>query len=180
MTLVLAFLPFIAFAAVERAFGAVPGLLAGAFASAALLVHDRVIAKRPPRMLELATAFMFCALSAWALLMPGASWSIAGVRLRVDAGLLAIALLSLALRRPFTLQYAASRVPPHVAQTARFLRTNMVITGAWAAAFAVLVLADALPILRPDWPLSIPVALGVAALVGAFKFSNWYPHRASR
>jgi hypothetical protein len=180
MKLVLAFLPFIAFAVAERLFGAVPGLLAGAAASVALLVNDAVRGKGRPKMLELATAFMFSALAAWALLGSGASWGVAGVRLRVDAGLLAIALVSLALRRPFTLQYAVSRVPPHVAQTERFLRTNMVITGAWAAAFAVLVIADALPIVRPELPLAIPVALGAGALVAAFKFSAWYPRRAAR
>lgn len=36
----------------------------------------------------------------------GAWWPIAGVRLRVDLGLLPIVLLSMAIGRPFTLQYA--------------------------------------------------------------------------
>ena len=40
-------------------------------------------------------------------------WTVATVRLAVDAGLLAIVLVSLAIGRPFTLQYARERVPEH-------------------------------------------------------------------
>ena len=37
-------------------------------------------------------------------------WTVMAVRLAVDAGLLAIVLVSLAIGRPFTLQYARERV----------------------------------------------------------------------
>ena len=43
----------------------------------------------------------------------------------VDAGVLAIALLSLAIRLPFTLQYAREAVDPEVTLLPGFLRANI-------------------------------------------------------
>jgi hypothetical protein len=180
MKLLLAFAPFAVFAVAERAFGTTSALLAGGACSIALLLRDRLRTKGEPKILEAGTALVFCALAALALLGWGDAWTVAGVRLRVDAGLFAIAVVSIAVRRPFTLQYAASRVPQEVARSARFLRTNMVITCAWAAAFAVLSLADLALVLRPESPLLVPVLASVAALAGAMKFSTWYARRAAR
>ncbi len=50
--------------------------------------------------------------------------------------MLAISLLSLAIRRPFTLQYAREVVDAETAALPGFLKANYVITSAWAAAFA--------------------------------------------
>ncbi|MFX5530111.1 hypothetical protein ABTD83_19510, partial [Acinetobacter baumannii] len=75
-------------------------------------------------------------------LVARASWTIVGVRLAVDAGLFAIALASILIRPPFTLQFAREQVPRELWNHPRFLATNNAITGAWTAAFAVQVLAD--------------------------------------
>ncbi|MGC3944535.1 MAG: hypothetical protein QM762_08455 [Chryseolinea sp.] len=60
------------------------------------------------------------------------NWSVLLVRLYIDSGLLAIVLLSLLLRRPFTLPYARQQAPREVWTLPRFLRMNMVISGVWA------------------------------------------------
>ena len=52
--------------------------------------------------------FLFGGLAVYALL-GGPAWTVIGVRLRVDAGLLLIVLASMAVGRPFTLQYARER-----------------------------------------------------------------------
>ncbi len=87
----------------------------------------------------------------------GPSWSVIGVRLCVDAGLLLIVLVSMAVGRPFTLQYAREQVPPEFWDRPEFIRTNYVITGAWALAFAVMVVAKLallyVPELPPAWAL---------------------------
>ena len=107
----------------------------------------------------------------------GPQWSIMGVRLRVDAGLLAIVLISMAVRRPFTLQYAREQVPQELWGSAEFIRTNYVITGVWALAFAVMVIADLILIYMPDLPHRYGIILTVVALYGAIKFTGWYPDR---
>ena len=66
--------------------------------------------------------------------MPGkATWSVVGVRALVDAGLLLIVLVSMAIGRPFTLQYAREQVAPEFWNSPEFVRTNYVITaiGRW-------------------------------------------------
>ncbi|MDY0745254.1 hypothetical protein SNE35_12100 [Paucibacter sp. R3-3] len=181
-SLLLAFAPFIAFAGLERIAGIVPGLLAAAALSLALVVRDALTAGRHAKLLELGSAALFGGLAVCALGTDAGGWSVLGVRLAVDIiGLCAIVAMSLLLNRPFTLPYARERVPEAVWATPRFLRANRVLSAVWLAAFAVLVAADALMLYVPALPLAVGVALSIAALVGAFKFSRWYPkHLSSR
>ncbi|MGH6883546.1 MAG: hypothetical protein ACREFM_21665, partial [Hypericibacter sp.] len=59
-----------------------------------------------------------------------------------------------------------------------FVRTNYVITGAWAVAFLVMVVADLILLYMPEWPSRIGIIATIVALVGAVKFTAWYPeHR---
>ncbi len=128
MNLLLAFAPFIAFAVVDRTVGAIPGLIAGALVAAALILRDALSRSRSIKILEVGTVILFGGLTCYSLMMTVA-WTIVGVRLCVDAGLLIIVLLSLAVRQPFTIQYARERVSPELWQTREFLGTNDVITG---------------------------------------------------
>ena len=90
----------------------------------------------------------------------------ATVRLAVDGGLLAIVLVSLAIGRPFTLQYARERVPEPIWALPVFFTTNRRITVVWAAAFAVHVAADAAAEYVPAIPLWFDIAVSIAAFVG--------------
>ena len=179
MGILLAFAPFIAFAVLDRFLGATTGLVAGALVSAALLARDWLDARRSPKILEIGTFILFGAMAAYAL-VGGPQWSVIGVRLRVDAGLLLIVLVSLALRQPFTLQYAREQVDRDLWSSPVFIRTNYVITAVWALAFLVMVLADLVMLYLPDVPLRVGIFVTVAALVGAVKFTGWYPeHQAA-
>ena len=82
-----------------------------------------------------------------------------------------------ALGRPFTLQYAREQVAPELWASPEFIRTNYVITAVWALAFAVLVIADLILLYRPDLSPRLGIFLTIAALVGAVKFTSWYPER---
>jgi hypothetical protein len=105
---------------------------------------------------------------------------VASVRLVVDAGLLAIVLVSLAIGRPFTLPYARERVPKEFWAAPRFLHANRVITSVWAAAFAVLVAADAAAEYLPAVPLTVDVVASILAFAGAVAFTSWYPAKLRR
>jgi len=176
MGILLAFAPFIAFAIIDRLIGPTEGLIAGALTSAALLIRDWASAGKTPKILEVGTFILFGGLALYALLV-GLTWSIVGVRLRVDAGLLIIVLITMAVGRPFTLQYAREQVAPELWASPEFIRTNYVITAVWALAFAVLVIADLILLYRPDLSPRIGILLTIAALVGAVKFTSWYPER---
>lgn len=70
---------------------------------------------------------LFGGLAVWTALAHG-EWSVVGVRLWVDAGLLAIVLISMAVGQPFTLQYARERIAQEVRNTPEFIRSNYIIT----------------------------------------------------
>ncbi len=109
-----------------------------------------------------------------------ADWSIAGVRLAVDGGLALIVLVSLAIRRPFTLQYAREQVPEQFWNSPIFLRTNDLISGAWFGTFLISAACDAAAIWLPSVPLVAEIVLSVVAFVAAVWFSVWYPAHVRR
>lgn len=173
--MLLAFAPFIAFAVIDRLVGPMEGMFAGFAVSSALLIRDWSQG-RGPKVLEIGTAVLFGALACYAL-FANPAWSLWGVRLVVDAGLLLIVLASIAIRQPFTLQYARAQVPEEVQASSEFVRTNYVITAVWALAFAVMAAADLALIAMPDLPARFGTIPTVLALLGAFKFTAYYPER---
>jgi hypothetical protein len=178
MGILLGFAPFIGFAVATSFWGPIIGLLAGAVTSAALLVYE-LVRKHQPKILEFGTFVMFAGLLAWAKLFP-APLTVLSVRLRVDAGLLLIILISMAIGKPFTLQYARERVPAEQWKSPRFAKVNLVITSVWALAFACIVAADLMMIYLPNVPLRVGIVVTIAALYGAYRFTGWYPKRASQ
>jgi hypothetical protein len=179
MNLLLAFTPFIVFVIVERLVSILVGLAAGAVAACALLIRDLVTPGHSVKLLEAGTLLLFGGLTLLQLLM-GEQWSIADVRLRVDAGLLLIVLLTMVLGRPFSLQYARERVAPEYWEQPDFLRVNYVISAAWALAFGVLVVADVVIDVVPGLPRMGGVVAIVAALWAAAWFTGWYPQQHGR
>jgi hypothetical protein len=175
MGILLAFAPFIIFVIVERLVGVTPGLLAATAVAALLLLRD-AIARRSIKVLELGTLILFGGLALYAKLAAPA-WSVIAVRLRVDAGLLLIVLISLALRRPFTLQYAREQTSPEIHNTPGFIRTNYIITAVWAVAFAVMVIAEAAILYMPALPPRIGILATILAIYAAFRFTTEYPKR---
>jgi len=128
-------------------------------------------------VLEIGTAVLFGTLGLYALLSHP-DWSLMGVRLAADSGLLLIVLISIAIRQPFTLQYAREQVPQEIWASPEFTRTNYVITAVWALAFVALVGADLVLLYLPELPPRFGIIVTVLALVGAIKFTSWYPdHR---
>jgi hypothetical protein len=179
MGILLSFAPFVVFVIFDRLLGSTPGLIAASVTSLALLGRDWLSPGRSPKVLEIGTAILFGGMAAYALLLRP-DWSIIGVRLRVDLGLLVIVLVSMAIRQPFTAQYAREQVDRALWDTPRFMRMNYVITAAWAAAFALLVAADLVMLYMPEVPLRVGIWTTVIALVAAMKFTGWYPSRAQK
>jgi hypothetical protein len=174
MGLLLAFAPFIAFALVDWLAGPREGLVAGALIAAALVVRDRLTPGRTPKILEVGTLALFGGLALHAVL-GHPTWSVIGVRVSVDAGLLLIVLVSMAVGRPFTLQYAREQVAREHRDSPAFVRTNYVITGVWALAFAAMVAAELALLYLPGFPPRAGIVIVIVALVGAVKFTGWYP-----
>lgn len=91
-----------------------------------------------------------------------------------------IALGSIVLGKPFTVQYAHETIAPEHWQTERFTRLNYRVTWVWTGAFAITALVGFLgdgPLGQPDniWTNWI---VQIAALILALRFTEWYPDYA--
>lgn len=170
--------PYGAFAALMLCTSAAVSLFASAALCLAVIAWD-AFRGRAIKMLGAGSAILFAALGGYVVLVDS---SLGGseVKLAVDAGMLAISLASLAMRRPFTLQYAREVVDAETARLPGFRKANYVITWAWTAAFVLMVLANVLLIYLPGLPLWAGIAVAFAARNTAVYFTKWYPeyHRA--
>ena len=176
MAMLLALSPFLAFLVSERLLGIIPALCAGCAVAIALVMREHLRGGREVRVLELGTAVLFGVLALAATFMTDVPWSVGLVRLVVDCGLMLLMLCSVALGRPVTLAIARAEVTPEFAASPAFLHRSRLIAVTWASAFGVLAIADLVMILQPSWPLTIPIAIGGAGLIGAFKI----PQKLSR
>lgn len=174
MGMLFSFAPFIAFALLDRVLGVLPALGVATALAVVLLLRDLLSKNRSVKLLEIGTAALFGGLALYAVITQ-TDWSLLAVRLRVDAGLFLVVLASIAVRRPFTLQYAKEQTSPEVWMQPAFLKVNNVITAAWAVAFAFMVLADIAMLYVPSVPTWIGITVTVTAIVGAIKFTRWYP-----
>jgi hypothetical protein len=173
------FLPFITFALAEKVAGTVPALACGALVSLALLVRDRIRGEDEIHLLEAGSALIFGGLFAWSLLGGVQTWSVWFVRLWVDAGLVVVVGLSVALGRPFTLEYSRKDVPSEVMRSRPLqIGSNNIVASVWALAFAVLALADGMMVMWPATPAWAGVGLTLGALAVAAWFTGWFPKRA--
>jgi hypothetical protein len=176
--MLLAFAPFITFAVLNHFIAPTAALIAAALVSLGLIAREIVLG-RSAKIIEVGTCILFGGLAVYAYLS-NANWPIVGVKLAVDVGLLAIVLFSLAVNRPFTIQYAREQVPRELWESPEFVQTNRVITLVWLAAFAAIVVADFILLYMPNVPHKVSVLLTIGALYGAFKFTVAYPDRANK
>jgi hypothetical protein len=149
------------------------------FATAALclvvIAYD-ALSGRSAKMLGVGSAIIFTALGCYVTLVDP-NLSRLAIKLLVDGGMLGISLMSLAIGRPFTLQYARQSVDTKTAQLPAFFKANYVITWVWSAAFLLMVMANVLMIYIPGLPLWSGLAIAFAARNSALYFSRWYPER---
>lgn len=91
----------------------------------------------PVHVLEVVGVSYFVVLAAIGLVVSDGtkSWLEMWAGEITNASLALFALITLLLRRPYTMAYARDVTPPEVWSTPFFRRANMVLTGVWAGAF---------------------------------------------
>ena len=174
MGILLAFAPFIVFAVLDKYLGSTGALIAGAVISGVLIARTWTKPGHPIRILEIGTFILMMLLAIYTA-TAGSALSVIGVRLCADTGLLLIVLISMAVHRPFTMEYAREHVSADLWNSPRFVRINYVLTAGWAVAFAVMVLAEIGILFIPGLPASVGIGAVGAAILGGFAFTDWYP-----
>lgn len=102
------------------------------------------LAGATPKVLEIGTLVVFAVLTIIAFLGDDAfldRW----MQPLANGGLFLVALGSVVVGKPFALQYAREEVSPEVQDSPLFVRTSLIITWVWIAAFAVMAISSAIP-----------------------------------
>lgn len=173
MALFLILAPFATFATLMLLTTVKISLAASAAVAFGLVCRD-MVGGRSIKMLTTGSLILFASLAGYHFLS-ATELSPTTVRLAVDSGVLVIALGSIAIRLPFTLQYAREAVDTETSKQPRFLRTNYILTWVWVAAFVLMLLADMVAIYLPSTPLWAGAAIAFAARNSATYFTRWYP-----
>jgi hypothetical protein len=179
---ILGFAPWIAFSVVEgpKRYELAIGV---ALAIAVLELVLGWIVGAKPKILDVAAIVFFVGmLVAGALVHPaGQAWLDRWSGEVSNAMLVVVALASVAIRVPFTIQYAREMTDPEYWETPLFIHINYVLTWVWTGAFALTAVigwyGDG-PLDQPDniWTNWI---IQIALLIFAIRFTEWYPDVAT-
>jgi len=179
MTIFLILAPYGAFAMLMLVTSAAVTLFASATIGMMVMAHD-ALRGRTIKVLGAGSVTLFAALGAY-ITLADSGLSSSAVKLTVDAGVFAISLTSLVIRKPFTLQYAREMVDADTAQLPGFMRANYIITWTWTGAFLLMMIANVLMIYVPGLPLWSGIVIAFAARNSAVYFTKWYPqHRRAK
>ncbi|HEX7882684.1 MAG TPA: hypothetical protein VF499_08105 [Afipia sp.] len=173
MALFLILAPFATFASLMVLTTVKISLAASAVVAFGLVCRD-IIGGRSIKMLSTGSLVLFASLAGYHLIA-ATEMSPISVRLAVDGGVLAIALGSIAIRLPFTLQYAREMVDAETLKQPNFLRTTYILAWVWSGAFVVMLIADVVAIYLPSTPLWVCAAIAFTANNSATYFTQWYP-----
>ena len=173
MTIFLILAPFGSFALLMLVTSAQISLFAAAAICLAVIGID-IARGRSVKMLGTGSVVVFSGIGAYVTLIdPNLSSS--AVKLAADVGVLAISLASIAIRRPFVLQYALEEVDAATARLPGFLKATYTITWAWTGAFVLMIIGNVLTIYVPGLPLWSGLVIAFAARNSAAFFTAWYP-----
>ena len=177
MNLVVGFAPFILFALLSRLSADLA--LWVAFAAAFVVTIRDFVESPSLRLLDVGSLVLFALLA----LLRGfidPTLSLVAVRFMAEAGLFLLLAIPLALRRPFSVDYARLDPKEQGWPPDLFLRVNMLVSLAWVLGFAAMAVADGLVTFDPRLPLWASVAVSVVALGAAITFTLRYPALAAR
>ncbi len=173
MMIFLILLPFGVFSALMLLTSAETALFASAATGLAVIAWD-AFRGRQLKMLGAGSVVLFLGLGCYLTLID-AGLSTSAIKLTVDAGVLAIALVSLAIRHPFTLQYAREVVDAETLALPGFITANYIMTWAWTACMVLMMAGNILMIYLPGLPIWAGIAIAFAARNSTVYFTKWYP-----
>ena len=145
------------------------------------LVLGSIVGARPKLLDVAAIVFFLGMLIAGSLVGPGGqTWLDRWSGEVSNIMLVAVALLSILVRSPFTIQYAREMTDKEYWNAPVFLHVNYVLTWVWTSAFAITAFVGWYgdgPLNQPDniWTNWI---IQIALLIFAIRFTEWYPDLA--
>jgi hypothetical protein len=173
MTIFLILAPYGAFAFLMLVTSSLVSLFAGAAVCLAVIVLDAARG-RSTKILGAGSAILFAGVGCYVAFVDH-SLSNSAVKFLVDTGMFLVALGSMLVRHPFTLQYALEAVPAETAAMPGFMRANYIITSVWTTAMLLMMLGNVVALYVPGLPIWTSLAIAFAARNSAVYFTKWYP-----
>lgn len=173
MRIFLILAPYAAFALLMAVTSTASSLFAAAAICLAIIAFD-ILRGRSIKLMGAGSALIFAGLGCYQI-FGGDPLGNMAVKIAVDSGLFAIGLFSLAIGKPFTLQYAREMTDPEIARLPGFVTANTIITWVWVFAFLLMVSANLLLLNWPNLPLWSGLVIAFAIRNPAIYFSKWYP-----
>jgi hypothetical protein len=173
MTIFLILAPYGVFAFLMLVTSATVSLFTAAAICLAVIAFD-VARGRSVKILGTGSVIVFAAVGLYVGLVDPATGTPA-VKFAVDTGIFLISLLSIVIRRPFTLQYAREAVDAETAKLPGFLHANYLITWAWTGAALFMMIGNVALFYVPSLPLWSGLLIAFAARNSAVYFTKWYP-----
>jgi hypothetical protein len=174
MTIFLILAPYGAFALLMMLTSAAVSLFATAAICLATIAFDTIVRGRSIKILAAGSVVTFATIGCYVVLVD-AGMSISAVKFSADAGMLLVILVSIAIRRPFTLQYALEEVDTETAKLPGFIRANYIISWVWAASMVAMMIGNVALIYVPGLPIWSSLLIALAARNSAVYFTKWYP-----
>ncbi len=178
MTIFLILAPYGAFTFLMLVAPAMVSVFAALLTALAVIALD-AIRGRSLKIFGAGGALVFAAIGLYLAFMEP-SLAASKVRLAVDTGIFIVAAGSMLIRFPFSLQYALEAVPAETAAMPGFLRSNYLISGAWAAASLLMMLSNLALLYVPGLPIWTSLLIAFAARNSALYFTKWYPQYRER
>ena len=179
---IMGFAPWIVFSVLEGPHR-YPLATGAALALAVLELLLGVVVGARPKILDVAAIVFFAGMLVAGLLIhhDGHVWLDRWSGEVSNAMLVLVALASIVVRAPFTIQYAREMTPEEYWRTPLFIHINYVLTWVWTAVFAVTAAVGWYgdgPLNQPDniWTNWI---VQIALLIFAIRFTEWYPDVAA-
>jgi len=173
MTIFLILAPYGAFSLLMLVASTTVSVFAAAAICLMVIAFDAVRG-RSIKILGAGSVIVFAAIGGY-LEIVDPTLSTSAVRFAVDSGIFLVSLLSIVIRRPFTLQYALEVVDAETARVPGFMRANYIITWAWTGAALLMMIGNVAMIYVPNLPLWSGLLIAFAARNSAVYFTKWYP-----
>jgi hypothetical protein len=176
LKLLLAFAPWLAFLVIAR--GSMLNLKIGL--AVALVLSVVMGVARLHRGVILWASLLFFVYATAAVVVFNDMWTARHMGILANGMLAASTWLTVALKKPFTLDYAREHVDPSLWNTPQFIRTNIVLTSVWGLVFtvnAILAWGKMEHLVLSDLGYEL---LSYALLIATAVFTNWYPKHVRR
>ncbi len=169
--LVLAFAPWLAFLLIAQ--GSMLRLKAGLLVALSLCVVMGLA--RLHRGIILWVGLLFFSAATLAVVGFENLWTVQYMGILANGTLACSTWLTVALKKPFTLEYSREHTAPSLWNDPLFIRSNMLITSAWGLAFtlnAVLAWGKLERLVLPEWGYEV---VSYSILAATVAFTTWYP-----